>query len=319
IKMDYTKSKPLGFDDEGNTIYDSVFTIINPFYEEFFPVDEEFRRRRATIIIFDEEQYHSALNEMADNIGDQFTDYRDIPLDWQYNRLLPFTLRNGMFAGSLGYSDFQKGKLKNIAGDSVDVDFTMIDPFSRFLCSNGVVFKYENYSVPEELYLSEKRIQGEELITPLGASVYGWKENVKVSGSSISPNISFLKSADNDSLIALNLGSNYTDDFMLEFTIPNVFPTRYRLEWRALSRPSGYYEIYINNENVGEFDLADLRRVQYSVTGDIFLPEDGLNSIDFSVENINKYGDVRVGIKYIDGGLGSSNGFSIDYISLIPY
>jgi hypothetical protein len=319
INMDYNKSKPLGFDDQGNTIYDSVFTIINTFSEDFFPVNTEFRKKRATLVIFDEEQYNSALNEMADVLGDQYADYRDIPEDWQYNDLLPFTISNGIFAGSFEYSDFLKGRLKNIAGDSVDVDFNNIDSESRFLCSNGVVFKYNNYSIPQELYMQEKRIQGEDLVVALGTGIYGWREDVKVSGSNRSPEKSYFKLADNDTLISVSLGNNYLDAFMLEFIIPRVFPMRYRLEWRALNRPSGYFEIYVNDEIVGYFDLYDMRKVQYSVSGDIFIPEDGINSIDFSVDNITTFGEVKIGLKYFDGGVTSSNGLSIDYISLIPY
>jgi hypothetical protein len=173
--------------------------------------------------------------------------------------------------------------------------------------------------VPEELYLLEKRVQGEHLAKLLGAGIYGWKEGVTVTGSSTAPVKSFSSFADNDSLISLTLGPRYAGNFMLEFTIPRVFPQRYRLEWRANNRPSGLYEVYVNDEKVGEFDLFLLRNVVMSVTGQMFIPSGGFNSKDFEVNNITEYGDVKIGIKYIGSGSQTNNGLTMDYMALIPF
>jgi hypothetical protein len=232
---------------------------------------------------------------------------------------MPRVVRNGIFEGSLHYHDFLPGRLKNIAGDSVDVDISNIDEDSRFIASNGVYFKYAGYTVPEELYYLESRVQGEHLITLLGANVYGWKEGVSVSGSNLAPGKGFSSFADNDSLVIMELGTRYDREFMLEFTIPNVFPRRYRLEWRSNFRPSGLFEVYVNDEAVGQVDLFSLRNIVWSVTGELFIPLGNLNSVDFLVENITEYGDVKIGIKYLGQGGQTFNGFTIDYMSLIPF
>jgi hypothetical protein len=320
VYLDVNTSTPKGFDEQGNTIYDSVFIRDNLFDDLFFPVNTDFRIGTATVVLFDENQYNNALNEMANKLGESFTSYEDIPDSWQFEVLLPQVVRDGIFEGSLQYSDFIAGRMKNIAGDSVDVDFLNIDEDSRYVCSNGVVFKYLDYQVPEELFLLAQTVQGEHLIELIGANVYGWKDGVKVSGSSTPPLKSFSQVADNDSLMTLNLGIRYTGDFDLEFNIPNVFPQRYRLEWRANFRPSGLFEVYVNEEKVGEVNLFQLRSGVMSVTGDIFIPSmGGLNRVDFLVDNITEYGNVKVGIKYIDSGGQNANGLSMDYISLIPF
>ena len=103
---------------------------------------------------------------------------------------------------------------------------------------------------------------------------------------------------------------------------------RYRLEWRANSRPSGVYEVYVNDSiltyedkfgNVHtDFDLSDLKLSVVSVTGERFLSEQGFNMRDYWVESITEYGDVTVRFKYLESGESSTNGFNIDYIKLIP-
>jgi hypothetical protein len=320
VYLDVNLSTPVGFDEQGNTIYDSVFIYENLFDNLFYPVNKDFRSGTATVVLFDEEQYNNALNEMAGKLGENFASNEDIPEEWQFNVLLPRLVRDGIFEGSLQYSDFFAGRLKNIAGDSVDVDISNIDEDSRYVCSNGVVFKYLDYKVPEELYLLERRVQGEHLIRLIGGNVFGWRQGVTVSGSNEAPIRSFSQDADNDSLMTLNLGIRYAGDFNLEFNIPNVFPQRYRLEWRANFRPSGIFEVYVNDELVGQVNLFNLRSGVLSVTGNIFAPSPGgLNRVDFVVDNITEYGNVKIGLKYIDTGGQNANGLTIDYVSLIPF
>lgn len=103
---------------------------------------------------------------------------------------------------------------------------------------------------------------------------------------------------------------------------------RYRLVWRANYRPSGLYEIYVNDEILNyqdiygnvltQFDTYLLRNSIVSVTGERFLPVGGFNKRDYWVDNLTDYGDVRVRFKYVGPGGNSTNGLSIDYVKLIP-
>ena len=320
IVLDYERSRPLYFDEDGNTVYDSVYIKENLFYQTFFPVNTEFRSSMATMIIFDEEQYIAALDEMADKLGASFTDHSDIPESWQFNVLLPKVIEDNIFEGVRQLSDFYKGRLRNMAGDSVDVDFLNIDEDFRLVASNGIIYKYKDFKIPEAMYILERKVQGEDLLRPVGAGTYGWKAGVVVSGGAgRTPTLSFHGSADNDSLIQLDLGSRFPGPFMMEFKIPQVFPQRYRLEWKSNSRPSGLFEVYVNDVLVGQIDLFTLRGIKQSVTGELFIPSGGLNRVDFLVDHITEYGDVKIGIKYISRGGATNNGFVIDYFSLIPF
>ena len=103
---------------------------------------------------------------------------------------------------------------------------------------------------------------------------------------------------------------------------------RYRLEWRANSRPSGIFEVYVNDQMLTwedkfgntktTFDTYDLRNSIVSVTGERFLSEGGFNMRDYWVENLTDFGDVTVRFVYVGPGGSSTNGFNIDYVELIP-
>jgi hypothetical protein len=146
--------------------------------------------------------------------GENFTDHKDIPESWQFDVLLPRVIEDGIFEGALQYNDFSKGRLRNIAGDSVDVDFLNIDENFRLVASNGIIFKYKNYKVPEAMYLLERKVQGEHLIRPVGAGTYGWKQGVVTSGGAgRAPTLSYSAAADNDSLIQLDFGTRFNGQF----------------------------------------------------------------------------------------------------------
>ncbi|MCK4922953.1 MAG: hypothetical protein KAS71_18020, partial [Bacteroidales bacterium] len=126
--------------------------------------------------------------------------------------------------------------------------------------------------------------------------------------------------ASGNKYLVVSMGPSFTGEFSIEFTFPNIFPRRYRMEWRANYRPSGNYKIFVNDEEVGQYDTYNLRNPLISVGEEIiFRPSSGgFNSVDFWVENINDYGDVKVRFDFIESGAYAVDGFALDYLSLIP-
>ena len=317
--LDKSMSTPIGFDDNGNTVYDSVFITINPFENQYFPVSEETREDYATFILFTQEQYTSALDEMALQIGGAYQSYEDIPLVWQESVLLPVVLDNGVFADMLSIEELSSPTLININGEHVVLDVATIDPDSRVLCSNGIIYHFYDFSIDESLYSGENKREGESLIDSVGTDYYVWKESVIVQGEIVEPTKLKSDFASEGGYVVAGLGNSFAGTYSVEFTFQNIFPGRYRLEWGANYRPSGVYTVYINDEAIGEYDIFNLRSALYSVTGEIFSPNSaGFNKVDFWVENLTEYGDVRVKFEYKTKGVSKSNGFNIDYVSLIP-
>jgi len=328
LYLDLEKSIPLGYNDQGQTVYDSVYVEGNLFSEQIFPINEEFRNRTATFLLFTQQQYDSALTVMADNMG---IDITDIPLAWQNEILIPSVLKKSIFEGSLEYEDFNP-ELKNIQGDTSFIDPATIDPDSRFSCSNGIVFNYDDFTVPEDLYLGKRIFEAEHFLDALGLNRYTWNpEHVNFFSSIITePSITVTPYASNDTLVSVVYDFNFTGKYWIEFTLDNVFPGDYVLEWRGNFRPSGLYKIYVNSVDVtatspmaplGEFNLYLFRKMIFSVVpGEFFIPDGNKNnSVDFMVKDIiNEYGNVTVRIEYQSSGGQSNNGLSIDYLSLTP-
>jgi hypothetical protein len=316
-------STPVGFDPStGSTIYDSVFQHFNAFEENYFNLKDEYRTKSATMVLFDQEQYDSALTAVALNLATEgYDSNEDIPKKWQDEYLLPNLMKQGVFDGSLYYEDFIPTELQNIAGDSVIVKPETIDPQSRITCSNGVVFNYKSLDIPESLY-STYHIEGEWMVDSIGANLWVWNTDkycIETEGEVFTPSESSTDGASGDSLVLVEFPFNYDQTYSFSFCMQNVFPGRYLLKWEASYRPSGNFEIYINDgeEPVRQFDLFDLRKTVFSVLDNSirYTPNNSLNTLDAEVI-IKEFGDVKITLKYINPGFSKINGFSIDYISL---
>jgi len=314
ISLDYAQSKPLRYNDEGNTVYDSVFIVTNLFERDYYPVSVESRDNEATMLLVSQDQYFGALDIMATKLKGSFVDHNDIPVDWQTEFLIPYIFENGTFGGALEYSTFLNDSLENIQGHLIDIDNTKIDPNSRTLCSNGIVFQYSEFLIPEKLYLEEIKYEGEGLIKVLSSGYLSWNSDIVTASNSLyTPTILNNVAASGGSYASLTLPRGSTTAYSLEIKLPKIFPRKYKLVWRGRYSPSGLVAFYINGEYIGEFDNYNFR---YPVNGSN--PVDFFNKIEFIVDNITEYDDVVLKMEYQSPGFGTTNGLSIDYISLIP-
>jgi len=325
IILDKEKSKPLGFDENGNTIYDTVSTIENKFEWEFFPVKHEFRNKSATVVFPKEEDYREALNVMAEALGGIYNDYGDIPLEWQNEILMPLLLEQGVFLNRLEKEEFiwasptDTVKLLNVLGDSVVITYV---PSDQELCSNGYAYNYEDFAIPDSLYNGGSKYEGEWLLEETGLNKFTWYEFVTVQSTSpMNPLKEKVAKASNDSLMRVPFPKGYSDDYSIEFRGPSLFPRKYTMEIRTHMDIGGIYDIYVNDELVRTFDYYDYilyRGILRSVTGTRFKPEGRFNRFDMWVDNIVEYGKPKIKFVYKGPGNVLSNGLVIDYLEFIP-
>ncbi len=325
IILDKELSRPIGFDSLGNTIYDTVSIIWNEFEEEFFPVSEEFRFKTATIVFPLEDDYNSALTEMAQTIGSGYVDYKDIPLAWQNEILIPYLLEHGVFENMVEPAEFIRPpyrdtlKMKNILGDSVVIDYQVAD---QYLCSNGYAYNYESFQVPDTLWKGSYRFEGEWLLRRTGISKFTWLDGVEVKSSTPFPPVrDLVPTASNDSLMKVNFNKGYAGTFSLDFNIETLFPRKYLMVIRTHMYVGGIYDIYVNDELVMTMDWYDYvlgREVWFGVAGDVYRPEAGYNRFDCFIENKLDYGQTRIKFVYREPGLVQNNGLVIDYIEFVP-
>jgi len=341
IILDKEKSRPIGFDSLGNTIYDTVAEIINIFEEEFFPISEEFRFKTATMVFPKEDDYNAALDIMAESIGGFFIDHTDIPKGWQHDILIPYLLERGVFENSLEESEFinrwpllvDTFKLKNILGDSMPIDYQVTD---KALCSNGYAYNYSDFQIPDTLFTGRIRFEAERLLKEIGTNKFVWEEDEGDLNYQIKtpPNLPFIplqeyiNTASNDTIIKINYSYAYDGAYYLEFNVDNLLPRTYLMVVRTHMEVGGIYNVYVNDELLATFDWYDyiLRRgIIPSVGGRCnpitksgrYVPEGSFNYFDLWVENLTDYGEAKIKFEYIGPGDLTSNGLVLDYIDFL--
>jgi hypothetical protein len=326
VILDKQLSRPIGFDEHGNTIYDTVSQTFNLFEEQYFPVKEEFRFKTATIVFPKESNYNYALTVMAQSMNSVYTDYRDIPLDWQDKILIPYLLEHGVFENMVEKQEFLKVnpkdtvKLKNILGDSVVIDYI---PAEKTICSNGYAYNYDNFKIPDTLFNGTTRMEGEKLVRDAGGNRYFWNDDVTVINDvSFPPLQEFVSTASNDSTLKVNFTKGYRGSFSIEFNVDNLFPRKYLMVFKTHMYVGGIYDIYVNDQLVKTFDYYSYvlnREIYYSVTGKRYLPQGGYNRFDCWVDNLTEYGKAKIKIVYKGPSTVLYNGLVLDYIDFIPY
>ena len=325
VFLDKELSTPIGYTDDGLTIYDTVLTTINRFEEEYFPVTEEFRDYKATMLLFTQEQYDDALTFISDELAIPINAIADI---WQNEELMPYLLEQSVFRNALDYSAFIRGRAKNILGDSVDVDPLNISP-EFFECSNGRVYSLIDFEVPEFLYKKSDTTEMASLLTFKGSGLYDWSEEVEVTGQTFNPQLASNGFGTFGTTLLVDMGKNFSGDFSLAYKYKNMFPANYKLSVRANVSKTGIYNIFVNgkqypvdiNDGRGpqyDFDFFNLRNgVVSSVTYEFYPFENNFSQFDILVDNITEFGDVEVKLEYKGPGRNRNNsGLNIDLISL---
>ncbi len=326
VILDKALSTPIGFDENGNTIYDSVVEIINMFELEFFEVSEEFRNRTATLVFPKKDNYEAALTAMAQEIGAGYTSYEDIPLVWQNEVLIPYLLEHGVFENMLEREEFiQKTikdtvKLKNILGDSVVIDYEVGD---KTICSNGFAYNYEGFSVPDTLYKAPVRFEAEWLVKTVGASFvwYPWAKNI--SSNPFAPSKNRLLTHSNDTVMFVNFTNGYTGTWTLEFNVDNLFPRKYLAVFHISPVWGGIYDIYVNGNLVRTFnygtEISAYKVVNSVIPNKKYYPKYDWTKFDFWIDNLEVYGQAKIKLVYKGPGTSLRNGIGLDYIDFVPY
>lgn len=327
IVLDKALSKPIGFDDQGNTIYDSVTYIDNKFEDKYFPVKHESRYNTATIVFPKEEDYNNALTQMALSFNSPlYHDYNDIPIVWQNEILIPYLLEHGVFPNLVEPIEFKQTvpgdtvKIKNVLGDSIVINYT---PKDKAVCSNGYAYNYTNFTIPDTLSKGITRKEGESLLYPIGVNRYAYLPDVHVTSSqAFQPQNQYILGASNDSVLNVNFPKGYTGTYTITFNVPNLFPRKYQMIVRTNVNEGGIYNIYVNGVLMKTFDYYYYvlnANVYTSVTGKRYATKGGFNIFDCWVTGLTEYGKTQVTFEYVGPSTVLYNGLVIDYISFVPY
>lgn len=328
-------STRIGYDDLGNTIYDTLWISENRFETDYFPVSEELRDQKATLVLFTGEQMNKALEVVKEDLN--LPSVEDIPSVWINDIMMPTVGRNSVFARELSPADFASGSVKNINGDSVQINANDISA-NPFQCSNGLAYTYTNFSIPEALYFSTDTIFGKDLLVKKNLTEYTWGADVAVSATPYipSPSLEF-NTYIGDEILSVPL--NEAETFKLTTTFENMFPNTYLLICNVKTDPSAKFKIYANDQLL---DITIKKGFAYGGTttkdyidtysiGDAQSPSTlkyvsskkypivaGFRTFEVLIENATEYGDINITLEY-DGASPDNRdnrGLTLNYMTL---
>lgn len=332
IILDREKSRPIGFNEKGETVYDTVAIKVNLFEKAFFEVSKEYRSATATIAFPRQTNYENGLTVMAQKLGGTFNDYKDIPVKWQQDILIPHLLKHGVFLNMLEPNEFKTiadlsykkdFNMVNIQGDSIVCNYKPVDPY---LNSNGIFYDYASFVIPDSLFAGSDKFEGEWLARTVGVNRYAFRKNVTVFSPTKTFDVtkSYIANNDsisNDSILTVNFDKGYTGKYSISFKARNMFPRKYRAVVYTHMDIGGIYDIYVNDVLVKTFNYYDYlksRGLIKSVTGITFVPTGRYNKFDFYVDNITEYGQPTIRFEYKGPGNVPNNGLVIDVIKFLP-
>ncbi|HKK60918.1 MAG TPA: fasciclin domain-containing protein [Bacteroidales bacterium] len=321
VILDKELSKPIGFDDEGNTIYDSVVNVYNFFELGLFEVSEELRLKTATMAFPTQDKYNQALNKMATDLG--YSTYEDIPRGWQQDVLMPYLVFHGFFANLREEYEFTGDSVKNILGDSVELIF---NPVNQVLCSNGYAYDYDEFTILDSLYFSPLRTEGESLLKSLGNDRFAWNDSIVdvESDDTFRPDGDPANDvASNDSILVVRFENGYEGKYNLEFKTKPLFPRKHLFVVRTHMDFGGKFNIYVNDELVKEFDYYSFMRfggevMPSVVSGKRYIAQGRYQKFDFWVDNLTEYGRAKIRFEYTGPGNTKWNGIFLDYVGFYP-
>ena len=195
--------------------------------------------------------------------------------------------------------------------------------FNRVLSYNEVDYYYKQ-ELPVTNYTS-LRVEGEWLVkntTPdKHPGIYIWKEDVTVTGGDFVVEAEQILGTSNDSCIFVSMPLGYDGEYSIEFPVRKILPGYYRMVVNTHMDVGGIYNIYVNDEIVTTFDYYTFilnKGINWSVTGEKYLPVGRYNRFDCWIGNIYDYGTAVIKFEYSGPStLVLSNGLAIDYIEFI--
>lgn len=144
--FDPKASFPKGVDEVGNTIYDSVFVISNPYFEKGDPRKET---SEFTMFIPNNEIMHAMLTDMTNyfvQIGREITTADTV-------KMMDWFLRSILHSGKITNYEASRDR-KSVFGELWRTDKQLVETNYQE-CSNGLVYNISRFHVPTFMYLEK--------------------------------------------------------------------------------------------------------------------------------------------------------------------
>jgi len=286
--IDFEKSVRIGVNDNGDAIYDTVWKTENYYLDNIAALNDE--TDEFTGFIPQDQDVTDALNSISGYFGDVSE------MDEQtYNQVL-FIAFNGCFTDNKYTVDILPDTITSVTGKKVDkstLNFRQTD----LEVSNGIMHILDGLTIPKSFFLLPIWIECD------------LKENRRVSNTTyIVEQLSDTR-ASNGTYV--KYGCKFVGDY-LEFDVPMVLQTTYRITWTAPHKGYAFCQVFLKDDVTGEFieigpPVSNWDEVAWKprVSGTYSFEKFGTKTIRFAV------------VKEYKGAAGY-NSIYVDYIKLTP-
>ena len=285
--IDYENSQRIGVDDEGNTIYDTVWTEENYFLDKIAGLNNE--DGAYTAFLPSNNHVLSAL----DDVSEFFGNIEELDED-SYNQLLFITF-TGSFTRNIYTSENLPDTILSVTGKTIDgsmLSFSQAD----MKVSNGMIHMLAEMTIPTDYFLMPIVIECDR------------KENRKVSNT-IYP-IEQMSDSRASGGSYVFYGCNFVGDY-IEFTVQMVLKTTYWFVWTGPKQGPSHYQLSVKDEDTGEY--VNVGDPVNNWTKGNFVP------VISGTYTFNEFGSKTVRMTIVDERpLIGYNSIYLDYIKLIP-
>lgn len=140
--FDEKNSFPLGVDEFGNTVYDSVFVISNPYFNKG---DFRYENGSYTLFMPSNEQLQGALNDIINLYdGDVTVEEKTLFFDW--------IMTSALYKGNITYAPGQT--YESLWNKVWMTDKQLVEP-TPYVASNGLVYTVTHLHIPRNLLLQD--------------------------------------------------------------------------------------------------------------------------------------------------------------------
>jgi hypothetical protein len=237
-------------------------------------------------------------------------DYKLIPKEWQFEVYLPLLMKNGVFGGAITHGFFNQLEIYNINNELVNVTAADVDANYKYTCSNGLIFHYNDLTVPDSLYRMERKYEGEQFLERGIDGNWIWNpEYVTTSKSNLTISYTNYPGASGEACATVQFVTESDGEgYYLEFVLEHVFAGTYEFRLIQNNSPACTFDVYINGEK--KLDDVDNSAYYRYALGFWYASTDVV---------ISEFGDVIVRLEY-ETGRGypgsSAPGMNIDYFDL---
>ncbi|MEX0987064.1 MAG: fasciclin domain-containing protein [Bacteroidales bacterium] len=285
--IDYDKSERIGVDDDGNTIYDTVWREENYFLDNIAGLNREAEAFTAFI------PSNTDVLDALDEVSIYFGNINELDEE-TYNQLLFIT-----FSGSFARKAYKVEDLPDTINSVTDksIDIGMLTFFETDVeVSNGVVHLLGDMTIPKEYFLLPITIECDR------------KENRTVSNTVYPVEVLSDTRASRGSYVSY--GCKFVGDYM-EFKVNMVLKTTYWFVWTGPKQGPSHYQLSVRDEASGEFVNVG-PPVDNWAKGSFELVESGTHTF-------NDFGTKTVRMTVVDElPLVGYNSIFLDYIKLVP-